>query len=197
MPARRRVVQRRIALVVLGIDIGFVGQQQFRHVVVAISRRVQRRHAGAVLGIDLGFVGQQQFRHVLVAANRREVQRRLALVVLGIDIGLVGQQQFRHVLVAIKRRKVQRRRAVFVFAENQIRIVFEQRLDLFQVANLGRVMNLAAEGEAAPSQGDQRHPSDGGAAGNWGMAESAQTRVRVHGYIDFLCGLYAISCLVS
>ena len=51
---------------------------------------------------------------------------------------------------------MQRRPAVVVFAENQIRIVFEQRLDLFQVAILGRVMNLAAEGEAAPSQRDQR-----------------------------------------
>ena len=90
-------------------------------------------------------------------------------VVLGIDLGLVGQQQFRHVLVALNRRHVQRRPAVVVLAENQIRIVFEQRLDLFQVAILGRVMNLAAEGETAPGQRDQH---DGGEAENWGVAES-------------------------
>ena len=155
-------MQRRPAVVVLGIDLGLVGQQQFRHVLVAPQRRqVQRRPAVVVLGIDLGLVGQQQFRHVLVALNRRPVQRRHAVVVLGIDLGLVGQQQFRHVLVAPIRRIVQRRPAVVVFAENQIRIAFEQRLDLFQVASLGRVMNLAAESEAAPSQRDQH---DGGAA---------------------------------
>ena len=55
---------------VLGIDIGLIGQQQFRHVLAAIPRRlVQRRLAGVVLGIDIGLVGQQQFRHVLVATN--------------------------------------------------------------------------------------------------------------------------------
>ena len=34
-----RIVQRRRAIVDLGIDIGLVGQQQFRHVFVAIKRR--------------------------------------------------------------------------------------------------------------------------------------------------------------
>ena len=56
---------------------------------------------------------------------------------------------------------MQRRPAVVVFAENQIRIGFEQRLDLFQVALPSSLMNGAAKGDAAPSQRDQQ---DGGAA---------------------------------
>jgi hypothetical protein len=84
-----------------------------------------------------------------------------------------------------------------VFTENQVRIAFEQRLDFGQVANPGGVMNLAAEGEAARSQCHQRHQSDGDAAGNWGMAESAKERERVHDYTDFPCGLSEISFFVS
>jgi hypothetical protein len=41
---RYRPVQRRIAVVILGIDLGFAGQQQFRNVLAAMQRRpVQRR----------------------------------------------------------------------------------------------------------------------------------------------------------
>jgi hypothetical protein len=77
---------------------------------------------------------------------------------------------------------VQRRRAVVVFAENKIRIVFEQRLDLSQVALPSRVMNLAAKGGAAPSQRNQRDEHDGGEAGNWRVAESAEESVYfIHG----------------
>jgi len=46
----------------------------------------------------------------------------------------------------------------------------------------GRDMNLATEGDAAPSQRDQQ---DGGAAGNWGVAGSAKERVHsLHNYSD-------------
>jgi hypothetical protein len=58
---------------------------------------------------------------------------------------------------------VQRRPPEVIFAENQIRVVFEQQLDLCQVAIRSRVMNLAAEGEAGPGQRDQH---DGGETGN-------------------------------
>ena len=44
-----------------------------------------------------------------------------------------------------------------VFAENQIRIVFEQCLDLFQVAICGCVMNLTAEDGAAKSVASRRN----------------------------------------
>jgi hypothetical protein len=44
-------------------------------------------------------------------------------------------------------------------------------------------MNLAAEGETAPSQRDQRN---GGKAGNWGVAEPAKERAYIHGYSDGL-----------
>jgi hypothetical protein len=47
---------------------------------------------------------------------------------------------------------MQRRIAVVVFAGNQIRIFFEQRLDLLQVTATNRLMNLATEGKIAPSQ---------------------------------------------
>jgi hypothetical protein len=88
-------------------------------------------------------VPAQQFRHVPMAASSRQVQRRLAIhAFLGVDIGPVGQQQFRHVLVTILRRTVQRRTAGPFFAEDQIRSVFEQRLDLRQVANSGRIMKV-------------------------------------------------------
>ena len=105
---------------------------------------VQRRRALLVrLGIHVGFIGQKQFRHVLVALNRRPVQRRIAMVLLSIYIGMLGQEQFGNVLVALNRRQVQRRIAVVVFTENQIRVLFEQRLDLCQVALASRVTNLA------------------------------------------------------
>jgi hypothetical protein len=45
-------------------------------------------------------------------------------------------------------------------------------------------MNLAAEGEAAPSQRDQH---DGSAAGNQGVAEPAEERVLIiHGCSEWL-----------
>ena len=150
----RRLVQRRVAVVVPGIDLGLVGQQQFRHVLVAPDRRiVQRRRAVVVPGIDLGLVGQQQFRHVLVAIKRRHSAKASSpLLSLALTSALLASSNSATSLWPSSRRPVQRRPAVVVFAENQIRIVFEQRLDLFQVAIPGRVMNLAAEGEAAPSQ---------------------------------------------
>jgi len=51
---------------------------------------------------------------------------------------------------------VQRRPAEFIFAEDQIRIAIEQRRDLANVASSSRIVNLAAEGETAPRQRDQR-----------------------------------------
>jgi hypothetical protein len=48
---------------------------------------------------------------------------------------------FRHILAARSRRHVQRRIAVFVLAENQIRIVFEQYLDRCQVTSPSSVKN--------------------------------------------------------
>jgi len=78
---------------------------------------------------------------------------------------------------------VQRRPAVVVSAENEIRIVFDQGLDPSQIAILGGVMYLAAEGEATPSQRDQH---DGGERYNWRVAESAKERARIHGYSDWL-----------
>jgi hypothetical protein len=57
-----------------------------------------------------------------------------------------------------------------------LQLIFEQCLDLFQVPTLGRVMNLAAEGKAAPSERDQ---CDGSAAETWGMAMSAKKRAHI------------------
>jgi hypothetical protein len=71
----------------------FVGQQQFRHVLVAFHRgQVQRRLAQIIRGMDVGLVGQQQFRHVLVAVIRRDLQWRPTESILGVDLGLVRQQ---------------------------------------------------------------------------------------------------------
>jgi pimeloyl-ACP methyl ester carboxylesterase len=107
-----------------------------------------------------------------------------------IDIGLVGQQQFRHVLVAGKRCHMQRRQAKAVFGENQIRIAFEQRLDLSQVAISRGVMNLAADRGIAPSERYQ-HNDNGGAAQSRGMAESTKEGVDTHGCAPkFPCTVY-------
>jgi hypothetical protein len=84
------------------------------------------------------------------------VQRRPTSVVLGIDNGFVGQQQFRHVFMVPCRRPVQRRPVVGVFAENQLRLLFEQRLNLRQISEFGRIMNFAAKGVAARNQYNQR-----------------------------------------
>jgi len=78
---------------------------------------------------------------------------------------------------------VQRCTSDFAFAENHIGIAFDQRLDLFQVAILGGVVNLAAEAEAAPSESDQQ---DGGTAGNWEMTGPASKRGRIRGFSDWL-----------
>ncbi len=69
-------MQRCITLVVLGIKIGLVGQQQFDHVPLVSARchvigspgsvscthcrQMQRCDAATILGIDL-FIGKQQF----------------------------------------------------------------------------------------------------------------------------------------
>ena len=61
-------MQRRRAFVVCGIDFGPVGQQQFRHFLMAPKRRgVQRCLTVVVPGIDFGSMAQQQFRHILTA----------------------------------------------------------------------------------------------------------------------------------
>lgn len=68
----RRLVQRRGAKVVPGIDLGFACQQQFHHYLVPLVRRyAQRPDVVLVLGIDVGVVGEQQLRHILMAINRR------------------------------------------------------------------------------------------------------------------------------
>src|ERR1039457_3138456 len=141
---------------------------------LASRRHVQACDAVVVLGVDFSPVGQQQFHYVPAVLDRRKLQRRRAIVGLGIDVGFIGQQQFRHVLAATSRRHVQRRRACVLRGQNQIGIVFEQRLDPSQVAIPRRVVNLATEGKTAPNQSDQR---DGGAPAK----EGAHT----HGYSEF------------
>jgi hypothetical protein len=57
------------------------------------------------------------------------------------------------------------------------------RFDAFALS-LGRVVNLAAEGEATPCQREQQ---DGDAMGNWGVADSAEERARIiHACSDWL-----------
>lgn len=74
-------MQRRFAIVVvLGIDLGVVGQQQFHHVFAPFPhRQIQRRLIIFVLGIDLGLTGKEQFDHARVATNRRNMQGRPAI----------------------------------------------------------------------------------------------------------------------
>jgi hypothetical protein len=59
--------------------------------------------------------------------------------------------------------------------KHQIGIAIQEHLDLFQVANLGRIMHLtdlsiARRSKATQSQSDQH---DGSAAGNWVVEEPA------------------------
>jgi hypothetical protein len=58
---------------------------------------------------------------------------------------------------------MQRRPSVTIFAENQLGMLFEQRLDLCQVPGFCRVVNFIAEGDAAPGQ---RKQQNGGKAKN-------------------------------
>ena len=114
----------------------------------------------------------------------RKVQRRISIFLPGIDVGPVGKQQFSHVLVAIQGRPVQRSIAVVAFAGNQIRIVFEQCLDLCQVAPGRRITNLASPHIVPVAGGDdadptQRQHRDGGAAGNRGAAEMDKERAHL------------------
>jgi len=71
---------------------------------------------------------------------------------------------------------MQWRHAVFISAGNQIRICFEQSLDLFQIAILSCVMNFAAESWTGPKQRDQY---DGGSAENIEAPDSAKRRVHI------------------
>jgi len=57
--------------------------------------------------------------------------------------------------------RMESRCAVAVFGRDQIRIGFEKCLDLFQITGFGRVVNLATEGKAAPSQRDKQHGDTG------------------------------------
>ena len=63
---KHRVVQRRHPLIILGVDIGAVGQKQLGHLlVVKTSRNVQRSLVGSIPDIDVGAVDQKQFHPVL------------------------------------------------------------------------------------------------------------------------------------
>ena len=148
-------MQRCRAAVILGVHIGPAREQQFRHFCVAFVRRhVQWRTAVWNLEIDVGLVGKQQFRHIGIAFVRRVEQSRSAEPVFCVDISFVRQQKFCHILVIHKRRPDQWCHSVVVFTGDQIGIAFKQRLDLYQVAVHGRVVNLAAEREAAPRESD-------------------------------------------
>ena len=83
------------------------------------------------------------------------MQRLIGNAILCINISHGDQQQFRNVLVAKLRSQKQWCIKMIIPAVNQIRIGFDQRLDLAHIASFCRVMNLAAEGEAAQSQHDQ------------------------------------------
>src|ERR1017187_1763221 len=110
-------------------------------------------------------MGQQQLRNVLAVLGCGKVQRSPAIVGLSVDISLGGQQKFRHILVALGCCHMQGGYAeLVVLVENQIRVVFEQRLDLCQIALLGRGMDLAAEGATAAKQ---RGQNDSGEQRNW------------------------------
>ncbi len=87
------------------------------------------------LCIDIGFVSDQQFNQVFVSANYCLAQRCPVVVVFDIYPAFVSDQQFRHVLVALLRCKEQRRIALVVFAENEIRIDFEQCFDFLKIAS--------------------------------------------------------------
>lgn len=166
MVSLHRQEQRRITVVVLCVEIGLIGEQ-FRYILVALVRRqVQRRIAAPVRVIDVGLVGQQQFHQVFVVSLHGHQQRRIAVVVLRVDVGLIGQQQLRHAPVAAQRRQKQRRIAAPVFAGNQIRIAFEERLDFFQVALPRRFVNRAGEGwDCKSTRGQEQWDSSAPAGG--------------------------------
>jgi hypothetical protein len=120
------------------------------------NKSITHSYFGIACCLFVAAVLEQQVRHFFVAFMRRARQRSMTIRVLS-------------------RCNVQRRIAVVVFAKNQIRIVFDQRLDFLQVAFRSRVMNLAAKGEPAPGQRGQQ---DGGTAGNWASAEP--TKFSIH-----------------
>jgi hypothetical protein len=111
------------------------------------------------------------------------MQRRQAVIVPSIDIDFFSQQQFYYGLMASIRCQVQRSPCIIVQAGNQLRIIFEQRLDLCQVSVSGRVMNLAAEGRTAASQ---RHQQNGRLAVNLDMGMTAKKSAFIQGCPNFL-----------
>src|ERR1017187_3973302 len=132
-------------------------------------------------------MGQQQLRNVLAVLGCGKVQRSPAIVGLSVDISLGGQQKFCQILVALGCCHMQGRYAeLVVLAENQIRVVFEQRLDLCQIALLGRGMDLAAEGAAPAKQRDQK---DSGEQGNRGTERQAEERTYTHDSSEVPCSV--------
>jgi hypothetical protein len=65
--------------------------------------------------------------------------------------------------------------AVFICAEDQFRVAFEQRRNFADVAFPGSVVNLAAEGETTPKQSDQGDSS--GAVRNGEINSPAGCRI--------------------
>jgi hypothetical protein len=75
-------------------------------------------------------------------------------------------------------------RAVFICAEDQFRVAFEQRRNFADVAFPGSVVNLAAEGETTPKQSDQGDSS--GAVRNGEIkADSAEQGVHIPPTVRF------------
>jgi hypothetical protein len=74
-----------------------------------------------------------------------------------------------------------------LFAENQLRIVFEQRLDLVNIATLDCVMNGTSEGNSDPSHRDdsssettENRPADEPAEERSGLNDSVDGSLLVY-----------------
>ena len=105
--------QGRDTIVVLGIHLGFRGDQRSDAIRVPPSRRSHQSHpAIVVLGIHLGFGGDQRGDAIRVPPSRRPHQGRAAIFCLGINLGFRGEQRGDAIRAPVLRRQHQGRSTV-------------------------------------------------------------------------------------
>jgi hypothetical protein len=181
--AHDRPEQRRGAAGGLGIDIGAVGHEQLYHLLMKDREHGQIERRIAVFHVPLihAMNAQQHYGILMVIGVKHSVQfvgRIRCVIVLDIHIGAGIDERLRHGQLAVKRSHMQRCIAQLVLVGNQLGIALQQGLHFFDVATPGRIMNRAAEGEAAPCE---RKEHDGGGTKNTGREELLRECAQLHG----------------
>lgn len=140
-PHGGRDVQRCVAVLVHLADVGFGRQEDPRDAGVAVPRRrVQGGVAVVILDVGLAASEEQDAAGLVVAVLAGQVQGREAPLVLDVHVGFGSNQRLRRLAVALPRGLVQRRVAVLIILMVDIRVVFDELADDFEVTFARRAL---------------------------------------------------------